>query len=73
MRAYAEAVPMGCAGAGRADEAWAPMDCGQVCTEAVPMGCVQAWATKGWVLEASTAGPMGCGQAGQAWASMDAA
>ena len=53
---------MGCAGAGRADEAWVPMDLaeGQVCAEAVPMGCGQAaWATKGWALEASTAEPMG--------------
>merc|ERR1719189_1236182 len=75
---------MGCAGAGRADEAWVPMDLaeGQVCAEAVPMGYGQAaWATKGWALEASTAEPMGwfeastaepmgCGQAGQAWAPM---
>ena len=53
---------MGCVGAGRADEAWVPMDAAkaQVCTEAVPMGFGQAWATKGWVLEASTAGPKGC-------------
>ena len=53
VRAYADEDSMGIVGAGRADEA-------QVYAEAVPMGCGQAWATKGWVLEALTAGPKGC-------------